>query len=495
MKKLCVLFAAVLFATAAFHNPPTHVSAKSDKFHRSERPVPNSYIVILDNNQDFRFDLDATIEDLNRQYPGEMRHVFSSATFGYSVQLPPGLAMQLSDDPRVKYVEEDSYVSQTDVQTNPGWGLDRIDQRTLPFDFTYGFSGRGTGVNVYVLDTGILPTHVELQGRVIEAFDAVHDNTPINQCNGHGTGVAGVVGATTFGVAKNVTLQDVRVLPCSGDGTLSDVISGVDWVTRHAVQPAVANMSLQTGLSQTLNDAVASSINAGVTYVVGAGNNTQDACRWSPSSVPGAIVVGAIGNTDTRVSWSNFGSCVDLFAPGEGISTIWNETDTTTTFASGTSFSSPFVAGIAALYLEQYPTALPGEVATAIVTNATTGVISDVGLNSPNLLAYSPVSAIQPPPGCDGRAYSGSLPGAGSSDYQSSSNGFSSSSGKFLGNVEMPVGASFGLSLEKKTGNRWSTVASSTTGSIVANGKSGTYRWKVMDLAGSGIYSLCTTTP
>jgi subtilisin family serine protease len=494
MKKLCVLFAAVLFATAAFHNPPTHVSAKNDKFKRSSRPVPNRYLVVLDPNQDYRFDPDGTIDDLNKQFPGEIDHVFSSVLNGYSVEMSPGLAMQLSDDPRVKYVEEDSYVSEADVESNPGWGLDRIDQRALPFDFTFNYTAHGTGVNVYVLDSGILPTHVQLQGRVIEAFDAVHDNTPINQCNGHGTGVAGVVGSSIFGVAKNVTLQDVRVLPCTGYGTVSDLISGVDWVTRHAVRPAVANMSVGTTLSPTVNDAVSASITSGVVYVVSAGNDSYDACRNSPSSVPGAITVGATNNTDTRTSWSNYGSCVDIFAPGEGISTIWNGTDSTTTYVAGTSYSSPFVAGVAALYLEQHPAATPAEVQAVIGANATPGIISDPGLNSPNLLLYSFLSSPEPT-GCDGTMYGGTLPGTGSLDYQSSSNGFSSGSGKFIADLAVPVGASFALSLEKKGGNRWSTVASSANGSIAFKGKSGTYRWKVADVAGSGSYSLCTLTP
>lgn len=419
MKKLCVVFAVVLVAAASFHNSPTHVSAKGEKLHKSSRPVPNHYIVVLDTNQDFGPDSEGTIDELNKNYPGNIGHIFSAAVNGYSVELPRGLAKQLSDDPRVKYVEEDSYISEADVEYNPGWGLDRIDQRVLPFDFAFNYSDNGSGVNVYILDSGILPTHVELQGRVVPAYNAVHDNTPINQCNGHGTGVAGVVGSTTYGVAKNVTLQDVRILPCTGYGTVSDLISGVDWVARHAIRPAVANMSVTTTLSQSVNDAVAAGIASGVTFVVSAGNDSSDACLASPSGVPQAIVVGATNNMDSRTSWSNFGSCVDLFAPGETISTIWNGTDTTTTYAAGTSFSSPFVAGISALYLEQHPNALPAEVQAAIVSNASPGVVTDPGLNSPNLLAYSFFATLPPPPptGCSGSMFEGSLNSIGNSDF------------------------------------------------------------------------------
>jgi aqualysin 1 len=494
MKKLCVTSLALILAAIFFHYVPSNTSAKSDKFKRSSRPVPNSYIVVVNPNSDGSKDDPTTaIDHLNRDYPGNIRKLFTSAIYGYSVEMNEAQAEQLSNDPRVKYVEEDSYVSETEVQYNPGWGLDRIDQHALPFDLAYNFSAQGGGVNVYILDSGILPTHVDLQGRVVMAFDAVRGSTT-GQCNGHGTGVAGVVGSATFGVAKGVTLNDVRVLPCTGYGTVSDVIAGVDWVTRHAVHPAVANMSLQTTFSPSMNDAVAASISSGVTYVVGAGNNTEDACRWSPSSVSGAIVVGATNSTDARVGWSNFGPCVDIFAPGEGIATIWNTSDTTTTYASGTSFASPMVAGIAALYLQSNPGASPTEVANALTNVATPNLVSDPGVGSPNLLAYS-ILAPPPPTSCEGTMYSGSLNSAGSSSYQSSSLGFSSNTGALTGAVTSESGTLFGLSLEKKAKNRWSAVATSSTGQVAYRGRSGTYRWKITGISGGGSYDLCTETP
>jgi len=494
MKKLCVTSAALLLAAILLHSTPSDVSAKSDKFKRSQRPIADQFIVVLNDGTENKFDPDAVIGDLNRRFPGSIGKVYSSAVHGYSVRMNSAQAQALSDDPLVKYVEEDSYVSETDVETNPGWGLDRLDQRSVPFDFTYNYNGRGTGVNIYILDSGILSTHVELQGRVVSAYDAVHGQTG-SQCNNHGTSVAGVAGSTTFGVAKNAMLQDVRVLPCTGYGSVSDVISGVDWVTRHAIRPAVANMSVQTAFSKSLNDSVSSSIAAGITYVVGAGNNSGDACGWSPSAIPEAIVVAATNSSDSRVSWSNTGTCVDLFAPGEGISTISNETDTTTTYASGTSYSSPYVAGIAALYLEQHPAASPAEVSAAITSLATTDVVIDAGIGSPNLLAYS-LFAPAPPNPCDGTAFSGMLPGVGNSDYQSSSSGFNGGTGLYAADLSMPTGAVFSLSLEKQSRGRWSVAASSSSGGPIRyRGKSGTYRWRIADVSGSGNYDLCASAP
>jgi subtilisin family serine protease len=495
MKTLCMITLAVAAAATAFHFVPIKTSAKSDKFHQSQRPVPNRYIVVFDEAMsNLANDARGLADDLNRDHPGIIHDVYSSAINGYSVELSYKEAIRLSEDPRVKFVEQDSFVSETDVEANPGWGLDRLDQRALPYDLAYSFNGQGNGVNVYVLDSGILPTHIDLQGRVVSAFDAVHDNTPLNQCNGHGTGVAGVVGSTSFGVAKQVMLYDVRVLPCTGDGTVSNVISGIDWITKHAIKPAVANVSLQAGFSPSMNSAVIASINSGVTYIVAAGNNNENACNWSPSAVASAVVAGATNSADTRVGWSNFGACVDLFAPGEGVSTIWNGGDTVTTYASGTSFSSPYATGVAALYLEQHPTSLPSEVASALVSSATTNVVIDPGVDSPNLLLYSMVAA-PAPVGCSGNIFTGSLPSPGTIDYQSNISGFTGNAGKYSAKMQLPTDASFSLSLERKGGTKWSAVATSVGGSITYMGRSGIYRWKVADVSGSGSYSLCAQTP
>lgn len=507
MKKLCVVFAAVLFATAAFHNAPTHVSAKGEKYRTSARPVPNSYIVVLDNSLDFQYDPDGTIDGLNKQFPGSIKQIYKDALSGYSVTMPPGLARQLSDDPRVKYVEEDSEVEMQGTESNATWGLGRIDQRNFlyPLDTDYNYTATGAGVNVYVIDTGVTTTHPDFNGRVVNAFDVYHDAGDMTQCNGHGTHVAGTIGSTTYGVAKSTMIYSVKVYPCdmSRIGSMSDILSGVDWVTRHAVHPAVANMSLGGSSSQTLDDAVQSSIATGITYVLAAGNYSDDACKYSPADVANAITVGSTDQRDYRDSISNFGSCVDVFAPGVQITSTWNQTDTTTFVMSGTSTAAPHVAGIAALYLEQHPAASPAEVQSAVVANATTGIVGNAGSRSPNLLSYSLFGAMPPPPppppppttGCDGSLYNGSLTGAGAADYLSSSNGFVGNGGRYKGDVTIPAGASFMLTLEKKGGNKWSAVASSATGSILYKGKSGTYRWKVADVSGSGAYSLCTWTP
>jgi subtilisin family serine protease len=275
-------------------------------------------------------------------------------------------------------------------------------------------------------------------------------------------------------------------------------VAGVDWITRNAVHPAVANMSLRSTYSRTLNSSVAAAIRSGVTVVVAAGNDGADACNYSPGSVRDAITVGGIDAADTRLYYSNFGSCVSLFAPGEGVSTIWNTTTTTTTYASGTSFASPYVAGVAALYLADHPAATPAEVKSAIVGNATNNVVLTAGAGSPNLLLYS-LFATTPPPtsGCSGTSFAGTLT-EGMSAYQSSVDGFSTPNGTFVGSLTAPAGTAFALTLEKKVKMRWSEVAttSGTTNTQISyRGKSGIYRWRIDAVTGSGDYTLCSTTP
>lgn len=315
--------------------------------------------------------------------------VYTTALTGFAASLPEQALNGLVHNPNVEYIEVDQTVTIDATQTPATWGLDRIDQHSLPLNNTYTYNSTGAGVNAYIIDTGIQVSHNEFGGRASVSFDSVGDGRNGVDCNGHGTHVAGTVGGTTYGVAKNVSLFAVRVLNCSGSGTTSGVIAGVDWVAGNHASPAVANMSLGGGASTALDTAVNNSINAGVTYAVAAGNSKRDACKFSPARVPAALTVGATTSADARASYSNFGPCLDLFAPGSSITSAWIGGNSATNTISGTSMATPHVAGVAALYLEVNPTAAPSTVAAAIKGAATPNVVSNAGRGSVNLLLYS----------------------------------------------------------------------------------------------------------
>ena len=278
------------------------------------------------------------------------------------------------------------------------WGLDRIDQRALPLNNQFSRAYTGSGVTAYIIDTGVLSTHTEFGGRVLSGFSSVSDSNGTEDCNGHGTHVAGTVGGSNYGVAPGVAIVPVRVLDCSGSGSTSAVIAGIDWVIANhsAGQPAVANMSLGGGRSSALDIAVQSAVADGVVFVVAAGNSTANACQTSPAGEPLAITVGATTSADARSSFSNYGSCVDVFAPGSGITSAWYTSTTATNTISGTSMASPHVAGVAALGLEIAPNSSVAQISEWITSTATQGVISDAGSGSPNLLVYSRLSAAPP---------------------------------------------------------------------------------------------------
>ncbi len=361
------------------------------QFLRSPNAVPGQYIVVLRSGlkELARRGPAAIAQEMAASHGGQVLHTYSHAVKGFSVRMPEARVQRLLQDPRVQLIEEDAYVQATASQSGATWGIDRTDQRNLPLNSTYTYNADGSGVHAYIVDTGVNLTHNEFTGRVGNGYDAVTSGGSASDCNGHGTHVAGTVGGTTYGLAKNVTIHPVRVLDCNGSGTTAGVIAGVDWVSQNHVKPAVANMSLGGGASTTLDNAVNNAVAAGVVFAVAAGNDNSNACNYSPARAASALTVGSTTSSDARSSFSNYGTCLDIFAPGSSITSAWYTSNTATNTISGTSMASPHVAGVAALYLQCNPSATPAQVETALEGNATSGVLSSVGTGSPNLLLYS----------------------------------------------------------------------------------------------------------
>jgi subtilisin family serine protease len=326
---------------------------------------------------------------------------YRAALDGFAARLPDRALEAVRSNPNVAYVEADRAVTAYGDQYDPPWGLDRIDQRNRIFSRSYHYDQTGAGVTAYIIDSGIRITHTQFGTRASHGFSSVADGNGANDCNGHGTHVAGTVGSTKYGVAKGVKLVAVRVLDCEGHGSFAGVIAGIDFVTGNHVAgtPAVANMSLGGGFDTATNTAVANAIADGVTFVVAAGNANADACGVSPASAPGALTVGATTYADARASYSNWGSCLDLFAPGSQVLSTWKSSDTASHVENGTSMASPHVAGVVATYLQAHKTATPADVATAVTSSATTGKVTDPK-GSPNLLLYSKFASTNtsPPP-------------------------------------------------------------------------------------------------
>ncbi len=323
---------------------------------------------------------------LVKRYGGSVSDVYSAALTGFAAKMTAAQAARLAANPAVAYVEQDQVVTLEATQTNPTWGLDRIDQRNRPLSGTFTYPNTASNVRAYIIDTGIRTTHNDFGGRATWGTNTVDSNN--TDCNGHGTHVAGTVGGATYGVAKAVRLVAVKVLNCSGSGSTTSVVNGVNWVTNNAVKPAVANMSLGGGASSSIDNAVANSIASGVSYAVAAGNSNANACNYSPARTSTAITVGSTTSTDARSSFSNYGTCVHIFAPGSSVLSAYHTSNTATSTLSGTSMASPHVAGAAALVLSPNPTWTPAQVKSYLINNATTGVVTSPGTGSPNRLLF-----------------------------------------------------------------------------------------------------------
>lgn len=390
------LFALGVFqAPAALAQPPQVVPAKA---FGPSRPIPGQYIVVF---KDTVNDVETESKGMERTHGGKIKHVYAHGLKGFSGALSDAAVKTLKNNPNVAYIEQDQIVSINETalaqsENQATWGLDRIDQVTRPVDSVYHFNYMGAGVNAFIIDTGIRADHIEFTGRIKPGYNVAPDSagliSPTNtaDCNGHGTHVSGTVGGTIYGVAKGVTLIPVRVLDCAGSGTSSGVIAGINWVAASTLRPAVANMSLgMTAVSTAVNAAVAAAVAKGVTMVVAAGNSNVDACTASPASEPSAITVGATDSTDTRATYSNFGKCVDIFAPGTSITSAWFSASNAAAIISGTSMASPHVAGVSALALAANPLATPTEVTAFLKSWASVNQLALIGTGSPNLLAYS----------------------------------------------------------------------------------------------------------
>ncbi len=338
-------------------------------------------------------DARTTAEALVTRAGGTVTQVYSHALNGFAATLTDSLLAVLRGDARVRAVELDRTVRTSDTQTpTASWGEDRVDQRDLPLDNSYTFTRTGAGVDVYVVDTGILTTHPDFGGRATSGTDEIDGDTDATDCNGHGTHVSGTIGGTTYGLAKQAHLIGVRVLDCQGSGATSAVVAGLDWVVAHhqAGRPAVANMSLGGSASTALDAAVQRVVADGVTMAVAAGNENTDSCTRSPARVPAALTVAASDRTDARASFSNRGTCVDLFAPGVDITSAWLAGGTST--ISGTSMATPHVAGAAALYLQDHPAAAPSAVGEAILGAATRNKVTGTARTCVLLILCSPAT-------------------------------------------------------------------------------------------------------
>jgi subtilisin family serine protease len=500
--------------------------AESADLRFNQRPIEGRYIVVL-KEEAARLASESArdrgnlpeVAQLARQIAAARRGMKLERSFAHALR--GFVASDVSDDDliallqdeRVEYVEEDGVVSVGATQNNATWGLDRVDQAALPLNGTYVYDSTASNVNAYIIDTGIRASHADFGGRVLNGYSAINDGNGTNDCQGHGTHVAGTVGSATYGVAKGVSLYPVRVLGCNGSGSNSGIIAGMDWVRANHSKPAVANMSLGGGASSSVDSAVANLTNAGVVVVVAAGNDNTSACNYSPARAASAITVGSTTNTDARSSFSNYGSCLDIFAPGSSILSTSNSSNSATATLSGTSMASPHVAGAAALYLAGNPNATPSQVATALNNLAVANAVSGAGAGSPNRLLQSRSGGSNPPPTdppptdpppsqdpcTDCTRFSGSLSGTGAVAIQPNGTYYYAAAGLQRGWLLGPGNADFDVELMRWNGWSWSRVAQgngpTSTETVSYNGAAGYYYWRVLSYSGSGAYSLYISAP
>jgi len=385
---LAVLFAAACRDGASVSAPLETLAEPAVAAARGGEVIPDHYIVVFN---DAVRDVGGLARQLAEANGGTVGFVYQTALRGFSVTLSPAAAEAVARNPNVTLVEPDQVITADGTQTGATWGLDRIDQRSLPTNGSYTYNNDGAGITAYIIDTGIRLTHSEIVGRATSGFDAV-DGGAADDCHGHGTHVSGTVGGATYGVAKGVSLVAVRVLDCQGNGTTSGVIAGIDWVTANKVAgKSVANMSLGGGASSSLDQAVVNSIAAGVTYAIAAGNGDilgrqLDACTQSPARVAAAITIGATNSSDAKASWSNYGNCVDFFAPGVNITSAWKDSDTQLNTISGTSMATPHVTGAAALYLAANPGSTPQQDRDGLHALTTKGIVTSSSTANNHLL-------------------------------------------------------------------------------------------------------------
>ncbi|MFF1813494.1 S8 family serine peptidase [Streptomyces sp. NPDC058251] len=359
--------------------------------------VANSYIVTLDAHA--AKSTSAKGKALAKEYGATLARTYKKALNGYAIEATAAEAKRFAADPAVTSVVQNRTFHIDATQTNPpSWGLDRIDQKSLPLDSKYTYpDSAGQGVTAYIVDTGVRITHSDFGGRASYGYDAVDNDNTAQDGNGHGTHVAGTVAGNAYGVAKKAKIVAVRVLNNSGSGTTAQVVAGIDWVTQNHSGPSVANMSLGGGADSALDTAVRNAIASGVTFAVAAGNDNANASNYSPARVSEAITVGATTSSDARASYSNYGSVLDIFAPGSSITSSWNTSDTATNTISGTSMATPHVTGAAAVYLADHPGSTPAQVASGLVAAASTGVVTSPGTGSPNRLLQVGAGTVTPP--------------------------------------------------------------------------------------------------